>query len=240
MVLKSEDDGDPTDEEIAERVAAEIAKEAEVPGENKSVEERLAEVETQLAAEQTARKAAEEKLAKAEKSELSDEQRFAKAIEGLPSESQEVLKAERSARLAAEAQVSEAVSIAKAERDLRIDEEYVAKAKDLAALPAKPTDLGPVLRSIDEKLPKEQAEELNRLLKAADEQVRSSRLFTEIGGAGGSVVGGDVVEKIESAATELRKADPNLSPEAAFVKAVDLNPTLKADYERHIREQEAS
>lgn len=63
--------------------------------------------------------------------------------------------------------------------------------------------------------------------------VEKSGIFTEIGksGAAYGAVGG-TVGKIETIASEIQKADPAISREAAIAKAWESNPELIAEYER--------
>lgn len=63
--------------------------------------------------------------------------------------------------------------------------------------------------------------------------VEKSGIFTEIGksGAAYGAVGG-TVGKVEAIASEIQKADPAISREAAIAKAWESNPELIAEYER--------
>jgi hypothetical protein len=137
----------------------------------------------------------------------------------------------------AEKQAEAADELAKAERNQRVTREFISKAEELRALPAQAVTLGPILKSADEGVPltKEQNEELNRILKAADEQIRRSDLFKEVGASTAPGSGTDALSKLQSKAEELRKSDSSLSAAEALDKAMQDNPDLEREYAGEIR-----
>lgn len=63
--------------------------------------------------------------------------------------------------------------------------------------------------------------------------VEKSGIFTEIGKSGAAYgASGGTVGKIETIASEIQKADPAMSREAAIAKAWEQNPELIAEYEK--------
>lgn len=128
----------------------------------------------------------------------------------------------------AEKTAADAVKLAKAERDLRLGREYLAKAADLSALPAKQEDLVTVLKTVAEKAPDIEAT-LMSILKAAHGALKESGIFKSEGSdspdnAQSAIAKFDVIVK------GLRDNDPTLTAEQAFAKALDANPDLYNDY----------
>ena len=73
------------------------------------------------------------------------------------------------------------------------------------------------------------------LLDKQLDMVEKSGLFEEVGKSGhGFVPGGDVEGKIESIASEIMKADPNMDRFEAINKAWEQNPELLDQYERKL------
>lgn len=63
--------------------------------------------------------------------------------------------------------------------------------------------------------------------------VEKSGIFTEIGKSGAAYgSSGGTLGKVEAIASEIQKADPAISREAAIAKAWETNPELIAEYER--------
>lgn len=148
----------------------------------------------------------------------------------LPPEVREYLeKAEREAE-ALRKKAEEAERIAKAEREARLHREYVEKAAREYSHIAKAEELGPVLRALDEKLEKADAERLHQWLRAADERIEKGALFAEFGRNGATP--SSAVVKVEAKAEEIRKADPKLTKEQAFARALEANPELYVEYLR--------
>jgi hypothetical protein len=158
----------------------------------------------------------------------------AMADPAVPEPMKVAMRAEREARVAAEKQAADEAEISKREREERATASYIAKAQAFEALPVKPEEFGPVLKTLAESAP-EQFAEIERVLRAADEQLRQSELFKEKGRAGvGAGVG--AYAEAQAKAEELRKSDPDLTAEQAFAKVWEDNPELR---ERHRTEQRA-
>jgi hypothetical protein len=126
----------------------------------------------------------------------------------------------------ANARIAEAETIAKAERDLRIQREAVTKAQTLPMIAEDPNELAELLIAL-EGTP--EGAKVEKLLMAANEAISKGNLFSEMGRTGAGVTSGNAVE---AAASELRKADPNLTPEQAIAKAYETNPDL---YDEDVR-----
>lgn len=134
-------------------------------------------------------------------------------------------------RKEAEAEASKAENaerIAKAVEEKLAKAEYVAKAEGYDNLAKSADELGELLYDIakaetDENLPAGTSEKLTELLKAANEAAKD--VFKEAGRVGGNGKG-DAETRLEAAAVEIRKADPSLTKEQAFVKALDNDKTL--------------
>jgi hypothetical protein len=116
------------------------------------------------------------------------------------------------------------------ERDERLTKDYVAKAGELKNFGVNPQELGPALKSLAEKDPENYAK-VEAALKAADEAAGKAGLFKEAG-TSAAAAGGTAMAKIEGAAAELRKTDPNLTQAQAITKALDLHPELYDEYGR--------
>lgn len=128
----------------------------------------------------------------------------------------------------------EAERIAKEERDTRLNREFVVKAEDFKSLSIEPAKFGPILKSAADKLEKADYEELERVLKAAEEQVAKGALFDELGAAGSRSASG-AYEEATKKAEEIRKADSSLSPEQALEKAFEADPELQTRYLAEMR-----
>lgn len=125
--------------------------------------------------------------------------------------------------------IEKAEAIAQRERDLREEREYLAKAEQLDKLPLAPDQFGPLLKSIAGSVDAETFAKLEGVLTAANEAVSQGALFQELG-AGGDGGRTDAESKIEAAAAEIRKAQPDLSHAQAFTKALEQNPDLYAQH----------
>lgn len=134
----------------------------------------------------------------------------------------------------AEKDAEEASKVAKAERDERLTRDFIAKAETFKALPVTPGDFGIVLKSIHGGVDAKTFEQLETVLKAADEQIQKGDLFKEQGRAGDpqpSTVEAEVTRKAE----ELRKSDSKLSKAEAFDRALSEDRDLQARYLAEIR-----
>lgn len=93
-------------------------------------------------------------------------------------------------------------------------------------------DLAPILKEASQKLDPETFEKLESLFEAAEERVSKGDLFKEMGrtGLGKAEPNSDAYTKILAKADELVEKNSDLSPEAAFDKAMRANPDLYNEY----------
>lgn len=127
----------------------------------------------------------------------------------------------------AEKKAAAAEKIAKRERDLRLHREYVAKAADLSALPAKQEDIVTLISTVADKAP-EVEELLSSVLKAAHGALKESVLFKSEGSD--ALDDNTAIAKFDAVVKEIRKSDPALSAEQAFTKALESHPELYDEY----------
>lgn len=106
-------------------------------------------------------------------------------------------------------------------------------AKKYAPLGENPEDLAKSLYSMSEN-PDNYYDYIGILDKSL-ELVEKSGLFTEIGKSVYGESGGDVVDKIESAASEIQKSDATMSRATAIAKAWENHPELVAEYDAKYR-----
>lgn len=105
--------------------------------------------------------------------------------------------------------------------------EAIAKAKALNF--GKAEEVGPLLMRVAKgKTTQADAETLERMFKAAGEQGKVTNLFRTVGSD--SAVDGDPEVLMKAKAEEIRKANPILTPEQAYSKAMDENPSLYNAY----------
>lgn len=107
-------------------------------------------------------------------------------------------------------------------------------AKKYSVLGKKEEELANTLYAMKKSSP----ENYNSYIALLDEQVgmvEKSGLFEEVGKSGhGFAPGGDVESKIGSIASDIQKADPNMSRYEAINKAWEQNPELLAQYEEKL------
>jgi hypothetical protein len=227
LVWKAErGDPDPTGGTMTE---AEIAALAKAEKDASDAQAALAKAETEKA-ELATRVEALEKAAKPEdkpaplnKADLPEPVRLAL-------EKAEADTAAANARIEkAEKQAEEDRALAKAERDTRLTREFVAKAQTFTSLSVDAEKFGPILKSASEKLTKEEVEELDRVLKAADAQLATSNLLKSAG-VGGDAQPRDGEQDLTQKAEELRKSDPSLTKFQAMQRAMRENPEAQARY----------
>lgn len=116
----------------------------------------------------------------------------------------------------AQAEAREAREWALAEREARLTTEYIGKAAEFN-LPVAPEVLGPILKSIDEKLDADEAEVLKELLASVGDS-----LFNEIGYVGESS-NSSVLDTVNAYAAEMiGKSD--LTREQALTAMFEANP----------------
>lgn len=121
--------------------------------------------------------------------------------------------------------IAKAEAIAKHERDVRETQEWIAKAATLTHVNDNPQQLGGLLKALHDKAPDE-AEAVEKLLRAANNQVAKTGLWDEIGRTGGEFTGSTTEGKV----AELRKSDPNLTREQAEARVFTENPDLYDEY----------
>jgi hypothetical protein len=126
----------------------------------------------------------------------------------------------------AEARAAAAEELAKTERNERLRREYIEKAQGFPMISTDTARLGEILKAVDENLDPADAAEIHSLLAAANGALSESGLFQEIGSSVAKVA-----PRLESAAAEIRKANPDLTYEQAVAKALDTNPSL---YEENV------
>lgn len=128
----------------------------------------------------------------------------------------------------ANARAEAAEAIAKAERDARVTAEFISKADDIAGnLSVNANEFGPILKAAAENLDPEVYAEIERVLKSANAAVESAGMWSEFGR---STNGPTTTEaKVEALAKSYQSADPNLSFEAAYAKALEENPSLYSE-----------
>lgn len=116
----------------------------------------------------------------------------------------------------AQAEAREAREWAAAERDARLTTEYISKAAEYN-LPVSPEVLGPILKSIDEKLDAAEAEVIKELFSSVGDS-----LYNEIGYVGESS-NTSVLDTVDAYAAELvGKSD--LTREQALTAMFEANP----------------
>lgn len=125
--------------------------------------------------------------------------------------------------------IEKAEKAAEAERTERRRRDFVTKAEQLPMISTNKDELGELLRRVDDLDPKT-AEKIETLFKAANEQIRKSNLFTEVGKTGGAI---SIGESVDKAAKEIMGKDPKLTYEQAVAKAYDENPAL---YDEEVKE----
>lgn len=127
----------------------------------------------------------------------------------------------------AEKRAADAEVAAKIERDKRETADECAKIKaELGALPVKAEEFATVLKSAREKLDFADACELGRVLKAANEQLKQSALFREVGRSGDDTESASA--KINAKAAEIKAATPGISMALARTQARKALPEIAA------------
>lgn len=125
-----------------------------------------------------------------------------------------------------QADAREAQQIAKAERDARLEREFISKAETLPMITTDKASLGGLLRRISDALSPEDSAEVEKMLRAANEQIEKSNLFDTFGSGGANHT---VSASVEAAAESIQKGDPTLTKEQAIAKAYETNPGLLAE-----------
>lgn len=125
----------------------------------------------------------------------------------------------------AQADAKRAEEVAKAERDARLQREFIAKAETLPMVSEDKGALAGLLRRMAEALTPEDNAAVEKILKAANDQIATSGLFSEFGTGGGETT---ISKSVEAAANEIMKADPSLTRDQAMAKVYEQNPDLFA------------
>lgn len=200
--------------EHAEVIREEVAKaKSEVPEETtdalnnlqeekNTVEEELAKAKTQLE---------EQEIAKNKGSEPD----FETVLKSLDPSVQEVFKSLKAQKDAAEA-------VAKQAAEKQIQDEAIAKAKELKSLPVEEDKLVEVMKSV--------SPEIFEILKAANKAVEDGGIFEEVGKSktDGSNAA-DAWTQIEKKAKDIEEAEKITSAQA-IAKAIKQNPDLYREY----------
>lgn len=143
-------------------------------------------------------------------------------------------KAEQDAKTMGE-RLEKAENVAKAERDERLTRDFITKAGSFQALPVTPGDFGLVLKSVHGGVDEQTFEALDKVLKAADEQISKGELFKEQGRSGDDPKPHNVEAEIAAKAEEIRKSDSKLTKAEAFDQALSEDRDLQSRYLAEIR-----
>lgn len=122
----------------------------------------------------------------------------------------------------AEQRAAEAEAVAKAERDLRVHREFVAKAEAMPMITERPEDLAEVFKAVSDVDP-QLGQVIVDILAAANEQIAKGSLFAEFGSEATNFPGS---ERLTAKADEIRKSNPEMTPEQAAVAAMESDPSL--------------
>lgn len=113
---------------------------------------------------------------------------------------------------------------------------FVSIAKELKSVDADETKLGDLLFKCSTKLEKADYDTLEGILKSAEGRIAEGELLKTCGGdgSGSAPVGSDAKKKADAAAATLMAADPKLTKEQAFSKALSADPDLYVAYSKAI------
>jgi hypothetical protein len=129
----------------------------------------------------------------------------------------------------------ESERIAKTERDAREFSEFSKRAEtELSHLPGELKTKATILKAVSQKLSKEESEEAIKILKAANELVKTGQVFEEIGTSGGSGSDAGTWAKIEAMAKDLVSKGLAKTQQIAIDKVMTTNPEL---YNQYLKEQ---
>lgn len=144
---------------------------------------------------------------------------------------------------ASEQRTADAEAVAKAEREKREDAEGCTVAKSFRSLPltATPDKDGGFFKRAKNALTGDDYKRFTEILKAADEMVRTGRMFDSIGSADAadaSVVGKSAQDEINERAEALMKADLTMKRSDAIAAVLKQDPVLgKRNRDEHTRRQ---
>ena len=157
-----------------------------------------------------------------------------KKDEDIPESISKSIKALEDGQREAKERADKAEAVVKEMRDAERARVFLAKAEAFKHLPnVVPAEFAPILSKIEKALKDDEWEKLAETLKAADAAIAEGDLFKEIGRGESPDAGGSNLAKLNAKAEELRKADPKLTSEQAFAKALKENPAL---YTAHAEE----
>lgn len=108
------------------------------------------------------------------------------------------------------------------EREERRTKEFIAKAAGFEHLSIEADKFGPILKKVAEALDETEFNEMNRILKAADDSL--GVVFKEIG-SNNEPDESNIYVKIDKEAVKIAKRD-GITREQGYVKALDENPEL--------------
>lgn len=204
-------------EQLQKSVEAAEARLEEIEKANTAKDAEIAELKKQLAAK-------EAEIAKGKAPAEDDEEAFLKSLPaGARARFEALAKATKDAQAAAE---RANIAIEKAAED-REEAEAITKAKTIGF--GKAEEVGPLLRRVRKGTTTDaDATKLEGLLKQAAAQ--SKPLFKGVGSLVTDTGEDDPEAVLKAKAADLRKADPKLSPEAAYDQALEQNPDLYDAY----------
>lgn len=116
--------------------------------------------------------------------------------------------------------------LVKKAEDEKLTKEYIEIAKSFTNISIDPEKFGKVLKEIAINSP-EQLEEIQQVLKGADEALKLAGVFKEFGSSATGTAG--AWEKIENMAVEIMKEEKITNAEA-ITKAMERNPELYNEY----------
>lgn len=217
----TEPSGDQIDDVTVEELTAKME---EFASRVEAAEKRATEAET----------AREEALKKATEAEEESRQVKAKAeAEGFTLEKGTISESVAKRIAEAERRATEAEQRATVEKAARLDAEWIAKARSLDKLPIEPETFGPALRKMAEH-DEETVNEIERVLKGANEQASQIAMFAEVGAAIDVV--GDAGKRLEAMAKRLAEKD-SITFEQAYTKVLETD-TGKRLYQEERSERE--
>lgn len=123
-----------------------------------------------------------------------------------------------------ESELSATKKIAKQEREKRLDIEFKKKAEGFDQI----ADIDKVATILRKAHDAKFGDELEEVLKAANERIETGDFTKEVGDEGDDV--SDPTNELEKRAKEIRKDHPELSKEQAISKVLEDDPDLYMDY----------
>lgn len=116
----------------------------------------------------------------------------------------------------------------KAERDQRVLKEFQTKASNFSHLNINNEELGQIMKNMSENLAPDDYEKIEQVLKAANEGIRESNLFKEMGS--NYSTSGSAYQKLEGIAKGMVESGKASSIPEAINKALEENPNLYNEY----------